>query len=249
MSQTPCQERPHLATLTDREPTAANRLRLDYRAEADRLGTPPVPIIDAHSHINGAKATPVFRDVCDRFGVDRVWTMTRLDEVPTVKKVLGDRVEFIAVPNWGADDKAHAFQQGYLDDIRAYRDHGAQIVKFWVAPRSRDIAKSFGNPDALTLEDPWRLKAMELATDLGMFFMAHIADPDTWFQTKYADSSFYGTKAQQYEAVERVMDRFTQPWILAHMGGWPEDLDVPLGPARAPRQPLPRHLRDEVDAA
>ena len=224
MPTTPCSDRADLALIPDREPTPANRLRLDYRAEAERLGAPPVPIVDAHSHINGAQATPVFRDVCDLYNVDRVWTMTRLEDVPTVKSVMGDRVEFIAVPNWMAKDKAHAFQQGYLDDIRAYHDHGAQIVKFWAAPRGRDLAKDIGDPDAMSLENPWRLKAMELASDLGMFFMAHIADPDTWFQTKYADASFYGTKAQQYESVERVMDRFTQPWILAHMGGWPEDL-------------------------
>ncbi len=194
-----------------------------------RLGSPPAAIVDAHSHINGAQATPVFRDVCDLYGVDRVWTMTRLDEVPTVKKVLGDRVEFIAVPNWGSEDKKHTFQQGYLDDIRAYRDHGAEIVKFWVAPRGRDFAKELGDPLMLGLEDPWRIKAMELATDLGMFFMAHVADPDTWFQTKYADASFYGTKAEQYEPLERVVERFGQPWILAHMGGWPEDLEFLSG--------------------
>ena len=37
-------------------PTASNRLGLDYRAEAKRLGPPVVPIIDAHAHINGPNA-------------------------------------------------------------------------------------------------------------------------------------------------------------------------------------------------
>jgi len=31
----------------------------------------------------------------------------------------------------------------------------------------------------------------ELATELGMMFMTHVADPDTWFATKYADASKY----------------------------------------------------------
>src|SRR5690606_38233557 len=57
-----------------------------------------------------------------------------------------------------------------------------------------------------------------------MIFMVHVADPDTWFATKYADASIYGTKRQQYEPLEALLDRFTQPWIAAHMGGWPEDL-------------------------
>ncbi len=57
-----------------------------------------------------------------------------------------------------------------------------------------------------------------------MIFMTHVADPDTWFATKYADASIYGTKPQQYEPFETLLQRFTQPWIAAHMGGWPEDL-------------------------
>ena len=50
---------------------AANRLQLDYRAEAHRLGPPVRPIVDAHSHINGAEAAAVFKDVCDLYGVQR----------------------------------------------------------------------------------------------------------------------------------------------------------------------------------
>jgi len=204
--------------------TPANRLGLDYSAEAERFGPPPVPITDAHTHINGDRASRIYAKVCRLYGIDRVWSMTRLSDIDAVREALGGRVEFIAVPNWQDPDKGRAFQQGYLDDIRRYCDHGARVVKFWAAPRSRDLAKEFGDPEAMSLENPWRIKAMELATDLGMFFMAHIADPDTWFQTKYADSSFYGTKAQQYEALERVVDRFDSPWLIAHLGGWPEDL-------------------------
>jgi hypothetical protein len=66
---------------------------------------------------------------------------------------------------------------------------------------------------------------MKAAADLGMKFMTHIGDPDTWFATKYKDSHKYGTKAEQYEDLEEVLDRFSVPWIAAHMGGYPEDLD------------------------
>ncbi|HRI41291.1 MAG TPA: hypothetical protein PLW54_06390, partial [Bacteroidia bacterium] len=54
--------------------------------------------------------------------------------------------------------------------------------------------------------------------------MVHIADPDTWFATRYSDARRYGTKREQYQGLERMLDRFTNPWIAAHMGGWPEDL-------------------------
>src|SRR5690606_2759016 len=73
-------------------------------------------------------------------------------------------------------------------------------------------------------DSPWRRRQMDLAASLGMAFMAHIADPDTWFATKYADASLYGTKRAQYDALERLAEEYPTPWLLAHMGGSPEDL-------------------------
>ena len=65
---------------------------------------------------------------------------------------------------------------------------------------------------------------MELAAELGMIFMVHVSDPDTWFATKYRDPSLYGTKQSQYEPLEPLLERFPRPWIAAHMAGSPEDL-------------------------
>ena len=65
---------------------------------------------------------------------------------------------------------------------------------------------------------------MDLAASLGMSFMAHVADPDTWFASKYTDTNRYGTKVEQYEGFERMLDAYPVPWIAAHMGGFPENL-------------------------
>jgi hypothetical protein len=59
-----------------------------------------------------------------------------------------------------------------------------------------------------------------------MMFMTHVGDPETWFTAKYTDASVYGTHAQQYEPLERVLDETAPvPWIAAHFGGWPENLE------------------------
>jgi hypothetical protein len=52
-----------------------------------------------------------------------------------------------------------------------------------------------------------------------------VSDPDTWFATRYADRDRYGSKRSHYDPLETLLDRFRQPWIAAHMGGWPEDLE------------------------
>ena len=209
--------------------TAANRLGLDYCAEAatflspEELGT---PIIDVHSHINGDEAAAVYDDVRKRYGVALTYSMTQYAQAETVRERLGETIRFIAVPDYASSNGAHAFQQGYMDRITDWHALGARMCKFWVAPRSRDYAREFGDPELMSLDNEWRTKQIEHAANLGMMFMCHVADPDTWFQTKYTDSAFYGTKRDQYAPLERAVARTPGvPWLLAHMGGWPEDLD------------------------
>lgn len=204
--------------------TPSNRLGLDYRAEASRMSAPPVPIIDAHTHINGTEAVEVFAEAMNLYGVDSVWSMTALEEVEEVRTRLGGRFEPIAVPDFRASDRRDAHGEGYVDRIRAYRRLGARLAKFWCAPRIIDICRDLGEPDLLRLDGPLRRAGMEVAADLGMGIMIHVADPDTWFSTKYADESIYGSKAAQYEPLERVLDDYPVPFMVAHMGGWPEDL-------------------------
>ncbi len=206
-------------------PTAANRLLMDYRREAIDLGRPIVPIIDAHTHINGTEAASLFAEVMDLFGIEAVWSMTALDEVEHVREALGGRFEPIAVPDFRDPDRRAAHGDGYLQRIRAYHAKGARIAKFWSAPRIVDFGEEAGDPAMLRLDGPIRRAGMQLATDLGMAIMIHVADPDTWFATKYSDQSKYGDKRSQYEPLEAVVADYPVPFIAAHMGGWPEDLD------------------------
>lgn len=209
---------------TPRPLSAANRFGLDYREAAARLGPPVVPITDIHLHINGATASGVYAQAARPFGVDRWLSQTRLSDAPAVKALLGEAVHFIAVPNWSNPDRAHAWRAGFLDDIKAWHEkHGARVVKFWGAPRLWEIVG--GDPtDVVPLDSPWRIRAAELAVSLGMMFMTHVGDPDTWFKAKYGDVSKYRAKLDQYLSLERMLDRFPVPWIAAHMGGYPEDL-------------------------
>lgn len=216
----------------DRIATPANRLRLDYREEAKRLGPPVCPIVDAHAHINGVKAAAVWREVCDLYGVARVYSQTQLAQAEQVREVLGDRIRFVAIPEYMSEDKKHAFTQGYLDNVIEFNERfGAKMVKFWGAPRFIDFAEQSGLDPAevFRFDAPWRMKIAEEAVSRGMMLMVHVADPDTWFGTMYTDSTRYGTKAFQYESLERLLEAFDVPCLGAHMGGWPEDLDFLTG--------------------
>lgn len=201
-----------------------NRLGLDYRAEARRLGPPPVPIIDVHTHVAGADAARVYDDARRAFGVRLTYTMTPLPGAAAVRDALGDSIRFIAIPTWSDRDRSRAHREGYLTVIESFRrDFGARIMKLWSPPRLRDLVPD-GATDLWEIDSPWRRRQCELGRSLGMMFMVHVADPDIYFRTKYADADRYGTKRNQYAGLERMLDEFEGPWIAAHMGGWPEDL-------------------------
>lgn len=203
----------------------SNLISLDYRAEAPRFARFPNGIIDAHTHINGDRAAAIYKEARGLYGVTLTYSMTQLIHAESVKRVLGDSIRFIAIPNFGGKDRAHEFGQGFIEAIDRWHELGARMVKFWSAPRGRDIGREAGDWKIVTLHNPMRRHQMDHAASKGMMFMVHVADPDTWFATKYSDASFYGTKLEQYEPLEILGDEYKQvPWILAHMGGWPEDL-------------------------
>lgn len=190
------------------------------------MGPPVVPIIDAHSHINGERAVEVYREARESFGVVMTYSMTQLPHAASVRRVLGDSVRFIATPDFASKDRLHAQGPGYIETIDRWFDLGARIVKFWCAPRGRDYGREAGEPMLYALDNPWRRRQIEHAIGKGMIFMVHVADPDTWFRTKYADASLYGEKREHYEPLERMVSAYrTVAWIAAHMGGWPEDLN------------------------
>ena len=212
-------------TATGRPRNPSNRLGLDYRREAEAFPRRGRVILDAHLHLAGPNAVRIFREAASRYGVGKFLSMTPLELVPAVQDELGDDVRFIAVPNYFGTDRRHEHGPGFLSAIETFHAMGSRVVKFWSAPRGLDYGRESGAPDLLRLDSHNRREEMRLAASLGMTFMVHVADPDTWFATRYADASLYGTKASHYEPLRRLLDEFTVPWIAAHCGGWPEDLD------------------------
>lgn len=204
--------------------TAANRLGIRYGLEAAKLPA-PLGIVDAHTHVNGPNASVIWRDAARAFGVKHVVTQVRLEDCQTVRDTLGDMVSFIAFPNFRATDRWQSMTTGYLEDIVQFRERfGAKVVKLWNAPRLREVFPGETGRELVELDGLWRVRVADLAERLGMMMMVHVADPDTWFATKYANPRVYGRKIDQYRGFRVMLDRYRGPWIAAHMGGWPEDL-------------------------
>ena len=207
----------------------ANRLQIDYRRLAESFTKLPYPIIDVHSHIHGERATPIYAEAAKHYGVALTFSMTSLGDIPKVREVLRDRVQFIAIPDFANKDKRASLGSAYKEAIPHFKKHGSKIVKFWNAPRIYEASEEPFATSPFRLNAPERREVMQTAMDHGMMFMAHVADPDTWFSTKFKDSNRYGTKHQQYDIFEEVLSDFPAPWIAAHMGGYPENLQFLSG--------------------
>jgi hypothetical protein len=201
-----------------------NLQALDYAALAPNFRRIAGGIIDAHAHITGPAAAAIYGRIAAAFGVVRTYTMTQFPHCDAVRDVLGDRLRFIAFPTWNDPDKSHAHSKGYCDVIEQFHTrYNSTILKLWCSPRLREIIPE--TPDAWDVDSPWKRRAAEVGFKLGMKILVHIADPDTWFATKWADSKKFGTKREKYIGLERMIDDFPTTWIIAHCGGWPEDLD------------------------
>jgi hypothetical protein len=188
------------------------------------MKTLPYGIVDIHSHIQGDTAPRLYAQAARHYGVATTYSMTPLVEIPSVRKALGDSIRFIAIPTFSMSDARRSFGEDFIRNLPAFKQHGARIAKFWNAPRIYEASDEPFARNPFRLNSQFRIDAISAAVDLGMICMAHVGDPNTWFSTKYRDSLRYGTKAEQYEVFEEVLERFQVPWIAAHMGGYPEDL-------------------------
>ncbi len=200
----------------------------DYRDRRHFRYTGP-PLIDIHAHVmrprNPEKPEVVVEDnldqartmlaVAEEFGVGRIYSMCPPDDIAMLREAFGDRLGFNGPINKKRDEPDDAAYR-LLD---RFLEQGVEIIKFWAAPRGRDRG--------LFVDAPWRIEAARRAQAAGVrLVMVHVADPDLWFEKVYTDVVRYGTKADQYVGLRRMLEMFPDlTWIAAHMGGDPEHAD------------------------
>jgi predicted TIM-barrel fold metal-dependent hydrolase len=187
------------------------------------------PLIDVHAHVmrtrpDGSKDdaalsvadAETMQQVAAEFGVVQTYSMCPPDDIPALRELFGDRLRFNGPISKKAadatDDEAYRLLDRFLE-------LGVDVIKFWAAPRGRERG--------LLVDAPWRIEAAKRARAAGVrVVMVHVSDPDAWFRTVYADAARYGTKADQYVGLVRMLDLFPDlTWIAAHMGGDPEHAD------------------------
>jgi hypothetical protein len=190
------------------------------------------PLIDIHAHVYQTRPTDpkngpptgtgpgasldqaeAMLQVAETFGIVRTYSMCPAEDIPALRERFGSGLGFngIIVKKKATDPDDDAYR--LLDQ---FLEQGVEIIKYWSAPRGRERG--------LFVDAPWRIETTRRAIAAGVrIFMVHVADPDIWFRTTYADAARFGTKPDQYVGFERMMQLFPDViWIGAHMGGDPE---------------------------
>ncbi len=193
------------------------------------------PIIDFHAHVmvtrpgdpptgpptgTGPGASieqaETMLAVGQEFGITQTVTMCPHGDVTPLRERFGPGLEFNAMINKRTADES---DDEAMRNLERFLELGIKVVKLWSAPRGRERG--------LIIDAPWRIEAIKRARSAGVrLVMVHVADPDAWFKTVYADAAKFGTKPEQYVGLERMMQMFPDLiWIGAHMAGDSEHPD------------------------
>src|SRR4029079_15846912 len=145
-------------------------------------------------------------EVASSFGLGRLITMCPADDIPPLRQRFGDRLSFNGPISRASLDEP---EEAIFHRLERYLAEGVEMLKFWAAPRGRERG--------LFVDAPWGIEAARRAQAAGVrVVMVHVADPDAWFRTTYADAAKFGTKAEQYHGLERMLQMFPDlHWIGA----------------------------------
>lgn len=178
-----------------------------------------VPVIDMHCHVTGPSQTARMIEAARRFGIVKLVGICRLPQVRVLRRRFGSLMALNVRLDYTHTDDADKFIRTNVALIRQAHGLGCCCIKFWYKPQFNEQTGFFF--------DDWRLDAIfETMVELDLPALVHIADPDLWWQSRYADHQRFLSKRLSYQQLTNTLGRFGQmKVVVAHMGGDPEHLD------------------------
>jgi predicted TIM-barrel fold metal-dependent hydrolase len=219
--------------MNDLKPPEYNVTGHDYSRREHLVYAGPL-LIDIHSHVTmtapsdkadgpaggagmagSSDAAAMMLDVAAEFHIGRTYTMCPPQDIAPLRERFGRRLGF----NGPISKKPDEPDEAAYRNLEQFLAEGIEIVKLWAAPRGRDRG--------LVVDAPWRIEALKRARSAGIrIVMTHVGDPDAWWTHTYQDVAKFGTKADQYVPLRKMLAQFSDmTWIGAHMGGDPEHPD------------------------
>lgn len=178
------------------------------------------PIFDAHTHIGEIDSIEEMLKIEEQFGILKQIAIVHSKEgFFAAKKRHSDRLVFAKYLS--LNDIAHYNVGPVIDDITSTKDDGYGLAKTWFGPRWRDYVENV--PSDFSIDSPKLEPIFQALEDNDLPLIIHVADPDTYFNLHYQDSSKYGTKEENLAQLELVMKRHPNiKFQIPHFGAQPE---------------------------
>lgn len=174
------------------------------------------PIFDAHTHTWPDRPTAELVEAARLYGITKLLVISPLDEGLRTRDTFPDEIEVATLLDWDHVDDPPRFARVNRRLLDRARAEAVRVVKLFFAPR-------FFEWRGVRLGDPILDPVFETIADRGFSVLIHVGDPDIWFERKYTDRAFYGSKADQYPPFVRRLRQYPQvKFQAAHMAGDPE---------------------------
>jgi predicted TIM-barrel fold metal-dependent hydrolase len=178
------------------------------------------PIFDAHTHIGEPDTIEKMLKIEDEFGVAaQIGIVHSKEGFEAAKKQHPER--FVFAKYLSLRDIAHYNVDPVIEDIARTKDEGYSLAKSWFGPRWRDYIEDV--PRGFRIDSPKLYPVFQALEDNNLPVLIHVADPDTYFELHYQDASKYGTKEENLNQLERVLERHPRVvFQIPHFGSQPE---------------------------
>ncbi|MFW9935908.1 MAG: amidohydrolase family protein [Candidatus Thorarchaeota archaeon] len=178
------------------------------------------PIFDAHTHIwENTNLTQTVEEQ-RHLGVKSQLIIIHL---PEIRAIIEEQYPdtFIFAKYLSTQNIVNSKIGLLLEEINQMREQGFSLAKMWAAPAWRNYYKGYEGTFRLT-DTRYRPIFDKLASE-GFPLLLHMADPDTYYATNYANSEKFGTKEEHLEELEQLLQSYPDlQFQLAHFAAQPE---------------------------
>jgi len=178
------------------------------------------PIFDAHTHI--WNTTNLAQTVQEQFelGVKSQVIIAHQSEIRAFAEAQFPG-RFVFAKYLSTQHVISSQIEMVLAEIDKMRENGYALAKMWAAPGWRNYFKTFKGSFQLT-DQRYRPIFEKLASE-GFPLLLHMADPDTYYATSYANTEVYGTKEDHLKELEELISNYPDlQFQLAHFAAQPE---------------------------
>jgi predicted TIM-barrel fold metal-dependent hydrolase len=177
-------------------------------------------IFDAHTHIIDIDVLQTLVEIGARFGVKKSLLICHsLGAKEYAEKAYPGR--FVLAKYIPSTLRFTESVDAIVKEVQTLREEGYALAKMQSAPMMRGRAKV--HPNVLKMDSVELDPFFNALADEDIPFLLHLSDPDTYYEKRYNDQSYFSSKEADLQELEGVVARHPEVELqLAHFAAQPE---------------------------